>query len=455
MAASASKVYAILLAGGTGTRLWPVSRQLYPKQLVKFIGDDSLVQSTVKRLSPVLDTENVRIVCGEQHFHETARHMQDIGLQADGKIICEPSGRNTAPAILLAVLHTLSVEKDAVLCVFPADHVIGNIEQFHERLAAAIRLADQDFIVTFGIKPHYAETGYGYVEGDTAVSEGALRVKRFVEKPDKKTAQQYINAGNFFWNSGMFAFKASVIMDEFRTWQPDLLEKMKAIFDPDHPIAKAEYDRLPDLSIDYAVMEKTTRGVVLPSDFGWSDIGSWKSLYDFLPKDADLNVIDGDVIANHTRGCFILGSDRLIAVNQLKDAVVVETPDSIFVSDIDHSRDVKSIVARLKEKGRKEYHQHRTVYYPWGSRTWLEQTEDFTVARLMIYPASILQTEVDAAAVMHLVVVKGTARVTAGGQSLNLDQGLSKVITEKGIVTVENTGNQAIYLIQILNLGIN
>ena len=262
MAASATKVYAILLAGGTGTRLWPVSRQLYPKQLVKFIGDDSLVQSTVKRLSPVLDTEHVRIVCGEQHFHETTRHMQDIGLQADGKIICEPSGRNTAPAILLAVLHILSEEEDAVLCVFPADHVIGNIAQFHERLAAAIRLADQDFIVTFGIQPHYAETGYGYVEGGTAVSGGGLRVKRFVEKPDKKTAQQYIKAGNFFWNSGMFAFKASVIMDEFRTWQPDLLEKMNTIFDPDHPITKAEYDRLPDISIDYAVMEKTTRGVV-------------------------------------------------------------------------------------------------------------------------------------------------------------------------------------------------
>ncbi len=450
MADSASNVYAILLAGGTGTRLWPVSRELNPKQLVKFIGDESLVQSTIKRLSPVLDTEYVRIVCGEQHFHETVRHMQSIGLQADGKIICEPSGRNTAPAILLAVLHTLIVEKDAVLCVFPADHVIGNIERFHERLEAAIRLADQGYIVTFGITPHYAETGYGYVEGDAAVSEGALQVKRFVEKPDRKTAQQYIKAGNFFWNSGMFAFKASVIMDEFRAWQPDLLEKMNAVFDPVRPITKEEYDRLPDISIDYAVMEKTTRGVVLPSDFGWSDIGSWKSLYDFLPKDADLNVIEGDVIANDTHGSFILGSDRLIAVNHLRDAVVVETPDSIFVSDIDHSRDVKSIVTRLKEKGRKEYHQHQTMYYPWGSRTCLEQKEDFTVARLMIYPGSTLQTDMDAPAAMHLVVVKGAARVTADGQPLILNQGMSTAITEKGVVNVENTGDQPIYLIQVL-----
>ena len=453
MADSATKVYAILLAGGTGTRLWPVSRQLYPKQLVKFIGEDSLVQSTIKRMSPVLDTEHVRIVCGQQHYHETARHMEGIGLQADGKIICEPSGRNTGPAILLAVMHTLVVEKDAVLCVFPADHVIGNIERFHNRLAAAIRLADQGHIVTFGITPHYAETGYGYVEGDAVVSEGALRVKRFVEKPEKKTAQQYIKAGNFFWNSGMFAFKASVIMDEFRTWQPDLLEKMNTIFDPDHPITKAEYDRLPDISIDYAVMEKTTRGVVLPSDFGWSDIGSWKSLYDFLPKDADLNVIDGDVITNDTRGCFILGRDRLIAVNHLKDTVVVETPDSIFVSDIDHSRDVKSIVARLKEKGRKEYHQHRTIHYPWGSRAWLEQKEGFSVARLMIYPASNLQMEMEAPAAMHLVVVEGAARVTTQGQSLILDQGMSTAITEKGLVSVENTGDQPIYLIEVWSQG--
>jgi len=455
MADSASNVYAILLAGGTGTRLWPVSRQLYPKQLVKFIGDDSLVQSTIKRLSPVVDIGNVRIVCGEQHFHETARHIQDIGLQADGKIICEPSGRNTAPAILLAVLHTLIVEKDAVLCVFPADHVIGNIERFHERLKAAIRLADQGYIVTFGITPIYAETGYGYVEGAAVISEGALRVKRFVEKPDRKTAQQYIKAGNFFWNSGMFAFKASVIMDEFRAWQPDLLEQMNAMFDPDRPITKAEYDRLPDISIDYAVMEKTNQGVVLPSDFGWSDIGSWKSLYDFLPKDTNRNVIDGDVIANNTQGCFILGSDRLIAVNHIEDTVVIETPDSIFVSDIDHSRDVKSIVTRLKEKGRKEYYQHRTVHYPWGSRAWLEQKEDFSVARLMVYPASTLQTEMEAPAAMHLIVVKGAARVTAAGGPHNLNQGMSIVVTEKGPVSVENTGDQPVYLIQVLSLGVD
>ncbi len=443
------KVYAILLAGGTGTRLWPVSRQLYPKQLVTFIGDDSLVQSTIKRLSPVLDADCVRIVCGEQHFHEIARHMQDIGLQAQGKIICEPSGRNTAPAILLAVLHTVHTDRDAVLCVFPADHVIGDIEGFHDRLNAAIRLANQGYVVTFGITPHYPETGYGYVEGGHPVADGALTINRFVEKPDKKKAQQYITAGNFFWNSGMFAFKASVILEEFRAYQPDLLARMNAIWKGANPIAKEDYDQLPNISIDYAIMEKTDRGVVLPSNFGWSDIGSWKSLYDFLPKDDDLNVIDGDVITKGTRGCFIMGRDRLIATNHIANMVIVETPDSIFVSDIDRSRDVKSIVARLKEKGRKEYHQHRTLHFPWGSRTLLEQKGGYTVFRLQVYPSSTLQAEVAAGASMHLITVKGPARVDANGRTQSLNQGKALTVSAPGVVRIENNSEETIYLIQV------
>ena len=450
MADTEGKAFAILLAGGTGTRLWPVSRQLYPKQLVKFIGDDSLVQSTIKRLPPVMDTDCVRIVCGEQHFHEIARHVQDIGLQSDGKIICEPSGRNTAPAILLAVLNVLHSEGDAVLCVFPADHVIGDINQFHERLKAAIRLADQGYIVTFGITPHYPETGYGYVEGRQEVGEGALTINRFVEKPDKKTAQQYITAGNFFWNSGMFAFKALVMLEEFRSYQPDLLEKMKAMYDGIHSIDKADYDQLPDISFDYAIMEKTARGVVLPSDFGWSDIGSWKSLYDFLPKDKDRNVIDGDVVLNDTRGCFIMGRDRLIATNRIENMVIVETPDSIFVSDIDHSRNVKSIVARLKAQGRKEYHQHRTVHFSWGSRTLLEQKDGYTVCRLRVYPSSALETEVAPDASMHLTVVKGPARLDTHGKPQSLNPGQTLTVSTPGAVRIENQSDEPVYLIQVL-----
>ena len=449
MPESIKSVYAVLLAGGTGTRLWPVSRELYPKQLVKFIGNDSLVQSTIKRLAPVLDLQNVRVVCGEQHFHETARHMEDIGIVPEGKVICEPSGRNTAPAILLAACHIQRLAEDGLMCVFPADHVIGNLESFHERLQAAIRLSAAGYVVTFGIRPNYPETGYGYIEAGSDVSGSALRVKRFVEKPDRKTAEKYIKAGNFFWNSGMFAFKVSVILDEFRTLQPHLLGTMNEIFSAEKPLVKQDYDRLDNISIDYAIMEKTDKCVVLPSDFGWSDIGSWKSLYDFLEKDANDNVIEGDVIAQDTRNCFILGHDRLIATNRLQDVVVVETPDSIFVSDLDHSRDVKSIVSELKEKGRKEYHQHRTVYHPWGISKLLEQRENYTAAELTVYPGASLQLPGDAASTQHMFVIQGQAVTSVGKQKKTLNSGDAFTSSADGQVGMENTGEQELCLIQV------
>ena len=449
MPESMNSVYAVLLAGGTGTRLWPVSRELYPKQLVKFIGNDSLVQSTIKRLEPLLDLQNVRVVCGEQHFHETARHMEDIGMVPEGKVICEPSGRNTAPAILLAACHIQRATEDGIMCVFPADHVIGNLASFHERLQAAIRLAEAGYVVTFGIKPNYPETGYGYIEGGADVSDSALRVKRFVEKPDRKTAEKYIKAGNFFWNSGMFAFKVSVILEEFKALQPDLLTTMAEIFSAEQPLEKQDYDRLENISIDYAIMEKTDKCVVLPSDFGWSDIGSWKSLYDFLKKDANDNVIEGDVIAQDTRNCFILGHDRLIATNHLQDVVVVETPDSIFVSDLDHSRDVKSIVSGLKEKGREEYHQHRTVYHPWGISELLTRRKGYTAAELTVYPDASLQLLGDAASTQHVFVTSGQALVSIGSQKKALSSGESVTSQADEQMSIENMGKQKLNLIQV------
>ena len=449
MADSTSNAYAILLAGGTGTRLWPVSRELYPKQLVKFIGKDSLVQSTIKRLDPLLDLNKVRVVCGEQHYYEIARHIDDIGLKSGGKIIQEPSGRNTAPAILLAAFHIHHAAADGIMCVFPADHVIGNIESFHERLRLAIDLADRGHIVTFGIQANYPETGYGYIEGGDGVSDHAFRVKRFVEKPDRATAEKYIEAGNFFWNSGMFAFKASVLLEEFKIYQPEMLAAMEACFSADQPLAGNDYDRLENISIDYAIMEKTDKCVVVPSDFGWSDIGSWKSLYEFLEKDDANNVIEGDVIARDTRNCFIQGHDRLIATNCLRDMVVVETPDSIFVSDLEHSRDVKSIVTELKDRGRKEYQEHRTVYHPWGISKLLEQRDNFMTAELTVYPDSMLQLSDDKNRIQHLFVLKGEARIWDKAHDMIVSSGKSFTGTAKGPVRVENAGKKEICLIQI------
>lgn len=446
MADQLQAVYSILLAGGSGTRLWPVSRELYPKQLVRFIGRDSLVQSTVKRLLPVIPSKNIRVVCGQEHVHEIARHMDDIGADSEGKIILEPCGRNTAPAVLLAALTILNQESDGIACVFPADHVIRDVSGFHDKLATAVRLAAQGHIVTFGIEPHYPESGYGYIEGGAGVSEGALTIKRFVEKPDVQTARQYISAGNFYWNSGMFAFQLSVILDEFAAHAPDILRDMKNMIAQGRNATRTEYERLPDISFDYAIMENTDRGIVLPSDFGWSDIGSWKSLYDFLPKDSNGNVIDGDVITEQTRNCIIIGYERLIATNCLQNMVVIETPDSVFVSDIARSRDVKTIVAKLKETGRREYRRHRTVHHAWGNITLLGNSRDHSVNRLTIYPMQTMQIQAEEQSAVHLAVISGTAMRSDDADPIKSGE----VFTVCGgqSVQVENAGHTALVIVQ-------
>jgi len=449
MSRDKTNVYPVLLAGGAGTRLWPVSRERYPKQLVKFFGDDSLIQSTVRRLMPVLETEKIRVVCGREHLHEIARQMEDMGIPAGGKIISEPCGRNTAPAILLAMLYILEQEKDAVLCVFPADHIIRNTDMFHEKLRSALKLAEMDYIVTFGITPHYPETGYGYIEGTGELPEQALAVKRFVEKPDMDTAEYYLESGNYFWNSGMFVFKASVMMKELEIHHPELLSKMKQLDLSADVVSHESYAQVPNISIDYAVMEKTDNGAVVPSDFGWSDIGSWKSLYDFLPKDADGNVIEGDAITQDTKNCLIMGSERLIATSSIQDVVVVETPDSVFVSDMENSRDVKSIVAVLKEKGRREFQIHKTANLSWGTSTLLDMTDDFRVAKLMVHPGATLQVEAEASIAKQLHVLKGMANTTVDNQHTRLQPGGSVYVAAEQTVAMENLGKERLIIIEV------
>lgn len=444
-------VYPVLLAGGSGTRLWPLSRERHPKQLVKFIGKDSLVQSTVKRLTSFLDMENLRIVCGKEYVHEIARHMEEINISADEKIIAEPCGRNTAPAILLAMLHILRKEADAVLCIFPADHVIRDRNAFQEKLRSAVKVAEMGHIVTFGIKPHYPETGYGYIEGAGEIGDGALSVKRFVEKPDLETAKKYVAAGNFFWNSGMFTFKASVMAQELSVHQPELLKKMTQLpFQGTSPSQKA-YAQLPNISIDYAIMEKTDKAAVLPSDFGWSDIGSWKSLYYFIAKDTNGNVIDGDVVSIETRNCLIMGHERLIATSGIKNMVVVETPDAVFVSDMENSRDVKSIVEKLKENGRTEYQTHKTVPHPWGTSTILEKNDVFSVVQVELYPGSKFEIKTDTSTVEHLVVARGLAKTTTNHQSRILKKGQSLMLSGNQTILVENSGKDSLVIVKVKN----
>ena len=449
MPKKALNTYCVLLAGGSGSRLWPVSRELLPKQLVNLAGDNSLIQNTIKRLFPVLDAERLRIVCGEEHFFEIARHLEEINVSSDGKIIKEPCGRNTAPAILLAVLNILKKEKDAVILLFPSDHVISDPAGFHERLEKAVSLAEMDHIVTFGIKPDYPETGYGYIEGAKRVKGDAFAIKRFVEKPDEKTARRYMKAGNFFWNSGMFAFKASVLIKEFRAFEPVLLKNMQKIISNGTSISIDTYRKLPDISIDYAIMEKTKRGVVLPSDFGWSDIGSWKSLYDFLPKNDDNNVVEGDVILKDTKNCFIKGDDRLIVANELDNIVVVETPDTVFVSDLNNSKNVKSIVNELKKQGRKEYKAHTTVYRPWGTYTTLEENGNTKIKRIVVYPGAKLSLQMHHHRSEHWIVVQGTAKIVNGEQVVYLEENQSTYVPKTTRHRLENPGKVPLHLIEV------
>ncbi len=424
----ARDVYAVLLAGGSGTRLWPVSRTLFPKQLVNFLGDDSLVQRTVKRLLPVLAPDHIRVVCGEEHRQQISRHLAEVGIEPEGAVLSEPCGRNTAPAILLALRALLKAGSDPVLCVFPADHVIADVDRFHEKLSAAIALAEAGRIVTFGIRPHYPETGYGYIEGGEALDNGALVIRRFVEKPDLPTARKYLEAGNFFWNSGMFAFRAAVMAEEFSLRCPELYSRMQKI--APGPVNLRDYESLPDLSFDRAIMEKTDRGAVLPSKFGWSDIGSWKSLFDFLPKDENGNVIDGNVVTRRTKDSFVMGYERLIAVNRIKNMVVVETPDSVFVSDLEESRDVKEIVKRLEEQGRREVRVHRTVHAPWGRRTDLDTKPDYAVERLVVDPGGRIEITTGRGRIQHLVVARGRGIFSAASGSRCLGAGDNAVVPE-------------------------
>lgn len=442
-------VYPVLLAGGSGSRLWPISRELYPKQLVNLVGTDSLIQNTIKRLSPSLESSNIRIVCGEEHFFEIARHLEEIGVPSKGKIIREPCGRNTAPAVLLAILNILKTEKDAVLLIFPSDHVIRETEGFQDKLNTAVALAKMNYIVTFGIKPDYPETGYGYIEGAKRVKNGAYAVKRFVEKPDEKTAKRYVAAGNFFWNSGMFAFKASVMLKEFKNFEPALLKSMQKMVSNGSAVTLDKYKSLPDISIDYAIMEKTARGVVLPSDFGWSDIGSWKSLYDFLPKDSSNNVVEGDVIPRNTRNCFIRGNNRLIVTNDIENMVVIETPDTVFVSDLEKSKNVKSIVQELKKQGRKEYKAHTTVYRPWGTYTVLEENKNTKIKRIVVYPGAKLSLQMHHHRSEHWIVVQGTAKIINGEQEIFLEENQSTYVAKTIPHRLENPGKVPLHIIEV------
>ena len=380
-------LFPIIMAGGSGSRLWPLSRQLNPKQFLPLADADfSMLQATIQRLAG-LGAELPRLICNEQHRFLAAEQLRLLGLEKAG-ILLEPVGRNTAPAIALAALQACSEAQDPILLVLAADHLIKDVEAFQTCIQTALPLAQNGKLVTFGIVPTHAETGYGYIEQGIDVGIGGFKVSRFVEKPDLVTAQEYLANGSYFWNSGMFMFRASRYLEELETYRPDILAACRAALAGGSQdmhftrVDEAAFAACPDDSVDYAVMEKTADAVMVPLDAGWSDIGSWTALWDVSDKDQQGNVFKGDVLNQQSRNTYVHADSRLVATVGLDDLVIVETKDAVLVAHKDHVQDVKKIVEQLKSGSRTEHINHREVYRPWGVYDSVDNGHRYQVKRI-------------------------------------------------------------------------
>lgn len=442
----------VILSGGSGTRLWPYSRSLHPKQFLPLVGDETLLQQTVSRLAGSIADECPLIVCNNDHRFMVAEQLRAMGRQP-AAILLEPAARNTAPAVALAALQACKQGDDPVLLVLPADHAIVQLQQFHQAVEVANQAAEQGKLVTFGIVPTHAETGYGYIRasGDDAVRP----VAEFVEKPDAATAQHYVDSGDYFWNSGMFAFKASVFLQELAQFAPAMLKACQAALevaagDLDFIRVNAEaFAACPSDSIDYAVMEKTAQAVVIPLAAGWSDVGSWHALWEITSKDQHGNACKGDVLCEDSRDNYIQSEQKLVATLGVENLVIVETDDAILVADKNRVQDVKTLVGRLDKAGRSETKQHRKVYRPWGYYDSIDNGERFQVKRIVVNPGQQLSLQMHHHRAEHWIVVSGTARVTRGEEQILLSENQSTFIPLGVKHRLENPGAIALEMIEV------
>ncbi len=444
----------IIMAGGTGSRLWPLSRELYPKQFLTVSGELSMLQQTVARLSGI-EHQAPLLICNEEHRFIAAEQLRLGGFEHSG-IILEPVGRNTAPAIALAALQALKDAKDAdpILLVLAADHLIENTADFQLSVTKALPFAQNNQLVTFGIVPTMPETGYGYIKAGESQGN-AFIVEQFVEKPNFETAKDYLASGDYYWNSGMFLFKASRYLEELKKHSPEILracEKAMAVTTPDMDFVRVDKDEFqccPDDSIDYAVMEKTASAMVIPMDAGWSDVGSWSALWDVTVKDENDNVTKGDVMAVNSKSSYLHSESKLIATVGVENLVVVETKDAILVADKDKVQDVKSIVTQLKCTGRTEHKLHREVYRPWGKYDSLDFGERDQVKRITVKPGAKLSIQMHHHRSEHWIVVSGTAKVTNGEETFLVTENESTYIPIGQIHALENPGVLPLELIEV------
>jgi mannose-1-phosphate guanylyltransferase/mannose-6-phosphate isomerase len=454
----------VILSGGSGTRLWPVSRKTHPKQFWPLASESSMLQETCQRLSGHDLAEDPIVVCNTDHRFFVAHQLEKLGLD-NTAIILEPMGRNTAPATAVAALHALNSKtaedkRDPILLILPADHVIADIPEFHQILGQGEGLAEEGHLVTFGIVPTGPETGYGYIQGGAGIGVGSdasapMHIKRFVEKPDEATAKSYISSGDYFWNSGMFMFRASRFLEELEKFAPNILIAAKiayekAIRDMDFIRLDAEaFAQSPSDSIDYAVMEHTGNGVVIPLDAGWNDVGSWSALWEIGEKDEAGNVLMGDVLALESENCYLRSDSRLLATIGIDNLVVIDTPDVVMVTPRDQVQKVKDLVAKLSDNQRHEVDIHAQVHRPWGSYQGVDSAERYQVKRITVRPGASLSLQMHHHRAEHWVVVNGTARVTCGDRTFILSENESTYIPIGKTHRLENPGQIPLDIIEV------
>ena len=443
----------VILAGGSGSRLWPLSRKHYPKQLLKLFGDTTMLQQTLLRLDGVPDLGDPIVVCNEEHRFMVAEQLQEIG-QSRASILLEPLARNTAPALALAAVKALTQEDDPTLLVLAADHMIQGIEAFQKAIAQATEAADTDKLVTFGIQPTRPETGYGYIK-TRREGQGSHPVERFVEKPDLTTAEQYLAEGDYYWNSGMFVFRASAFLSELERCSPEVLNAAQRAYDKASTdldfvrIDREAFAQAPDISIDYAVMEKSQSVVCVPLDAGWSDVGCWQSFWELSEKDANGNSFVGDAIDVDSRDTLVFTQDKLVATIGVNNLMIINTPDAVLVADKSQAQQVKKVIARIEQGNRTEHLQHREVYRPWGCYDSVDQGTRYQVKRIRVKPGASLSLQMHYHRAEHWVVVKGTAQVELDDQTLLLSENESTYIPVGTRHRLSNPGKIPLEIIEV------
>jgi mannose-1-phosphate guanylyltransferase/mannose-6-phosphate isomerase len=433
----------VIMAGGSGTRLWPLSRQLYPKQLMRLVDQHTMLQNTALRMMDLDDVSNPIVICNNDHRFMVAEQFREINI-APASIVLEPVARNTAPAIIVAALMAVLDHEDPVMVVLPADHYINDTPSFHLALKNGLHFARLGKLITFGIVPDAPLTGYGYIRKGERISgardeipvngQEVAEIREFVEKPDKETAETYVNSGNYFWNSGIFMFRASDVLSECRTYVPDMVSACEKALQSGKSdldffrLDREAFEACPSDSIDYAVMEKTSRGAVVPFESGWNDVGSWEALWQIGKKNNHDNVIKGDVLVHNVNNSYLHATGRMIAAVGLKDHIVVETADAVLISPRDQVQDVKQLVDQLKQMERGEALTHKKEYRPWGLYEEIARSERFQVKRVTVKPGAVLSLQKHFHRAEHWVVVSGTAYVTRGNEEFELKEDQSTYI---------------------------